>query len=157
MVEQPIAAIGHHQPEQNADGEAQDQTDAHAEDGPRQKARNDRGHRRARRGDRDAQIAAQQIEQIVEILLPERRVQVDGEKRRRLHARVLIVHALRLDQTGDVLLNRIAGQQANQKEDDRADHPHGEERLGDATHVEVIEDAPHSGYRSAGAHAAWAL
>jgi hypothetical protein len=42
MVEEAFTTIGHHQTEQDAKGEAEDQPDAYAEERPRQEARNDR-------------------------------------------------------------------------------------------------------------------
>ena len=71
----------------------------------------------------------QQIPQIVKILLPDRRVEVDGKERGGLAACRLVIHALRLNQPADILLDWIPRQQADHKKDDRADDPNREQRL----------------------------
>src|SRR5438094_778950 len=95
---------------------------------PREVRDDDREDRRALREHRVAEIAAQKTAEELEVLLVDRRVEVELEERRRLLLRVFVAEQLLLHDLLDVVVDGVPWHEPDEDEIQRRDEEDGDER-----------------------------
>src|SRR5215207_11062629 len=133
VVERRLPPVGHYQPEQDPNREADDERRADAEERPGQVVQDDLAHRYAARDERLSQVSSHQVAQILQILLVDGHVEVEREQRASLLHRALVRHVVLGNQVGDVGLHRAARHEPYQEESQGGHHEDGYQRFDQAS------------------------